>query len=70
MSTETWLILGLITGSIGLGYFVYGKKTGKPVPMIAGLLLMVYMYAFDNGWAVIGIGLVLVVLPFVWKWEI
>jgi len=70
MSTETWLIVGIITGSIGAGYFVYGKKNGKPVPLIAGLLLIGYMYFFSNVWVVLAIGLVLIVVPFVWKVEI
>ena len=40
----TQLLLGLIFSFIGLGYFLYGKKQKKMVPLVCGLLLMVYSY--------------------------
>ncbi len=59
------LMVGLVTGVIGMGYFVYGKKTQRPVPLIAGLLLLVYPYFIDSlPWAVL-IGVVLTAVPFV-----
>lgn len=56
---------GLITGAIGAGYFMYGRRQTKLVPVIAGVLLCVYPY-FVEGWLWLGvIGVVLLVAPFV-----
>ena len=70
MSTQLYLFIGLITGAFGMGYFVYGKKTGKPVPMACGTLLCFYMYFFSNFWVIILIGLILIILPFIFKYEL
>ena len=67
MSFETWLILGVITGVFGMAYFVYGKKQSKPVPLIAGLVLMVYPYFIDSlVWSIV-IGIALIIMPFVYR---
>ncbi len=42
MTTEASLFWGLIFGSIGLGFFMYGKRQRGPVPMVCGLVLMIY----------------------------
>lgn len=67
MDTETWLLIGVITGSIGVGYFVYGKKQQSLVPMLAGAALCVYPYFISTLWLTILIGVVLVVAPFVFR---
>lgn len=64
MSTEAALFLGLIFGSIGLGFFMYGKKQRSAVPMVCGLALMVYPYFVGSAWAMIAIGLVLIAIPY------
>jgi len=62
MDANTFLI-GSIAGAIGVGYFVYGKKHAKPVPMICGGLLCVYPYFIDNIWVTVAIGVVLSLIP-------
>ena len=58
-------IIGIFTGALGLGYFIYGKRQAKFVPMIAGILLCVYPYFTDRlGW-LIAIGVPLAATPFV-----
>ena len=59
------LIVGVIAGAIGMGYFIYGKRQIRIVPMVAGALLCVYPYFVDNLLWLSLIGLVLVVAPFV-----
>jgi hypothetical protein len=63
----TYLFVGLITGLFGMGYFVYGKKQNMFMPMIAGGALCIYPYFVDSLWLSILIGVVLVVIPFVWR---
>ena len=60
----TSLAIGLLTGAIGMGYFVYGKRQAKFVPLLAGLALCIYPY-FVQGvvWLVL-IGLGLMAAPF------
>ncbi len=54
------LVLGLFVSLIGMAAFVYGKKTSRLVPLIGGLILMIYPYFVPNVLAmvVIGAGLV------------
>jgi hypothetical protein len=44
MFNASFLFASLIWGSIGLGYFIYGRKQSSWVPMIAGILMMVASY--------------------------
>ncbi|GLQ33345.1 hypothetical protein GCM10007876_38250 [Litoribrevibacter albus] len=57
------LILGLIFGSIGLGYFIYGKKQANVVIRYTGIALMIYPYFIENHFAVLGVGILLMALP-------
>ena len=68
MDITTWLIIGVITGAVGMGYFVYGKKQDKLVPILAGAALCLYPYFTSNLWVTIMVGLALMAVPFVLKW--
>jgi len=64
MSLTAWLLWGLIFSSIGFGYFLYGKKQGSAVPLVCGIVLMVYPYFVgSSALAMIGIGVVLIAIP-------
>ncbi|HEX3132876.1 MAG TPA: hypothetical protein VHX44_04750 [Planctomycetota bacterium] len=67
MDTTTWLILGVLTGAFGMAYFVYGKKQGLFMPMIAGAALCIYPYFTDSLVITILAGVVLLALPFVFR---
>jgi len=41
-------LLGLLLGTVGLGYFLYGKKLQKAVPLGCGLALMVFPYVVED----------------------
>ncbi|MBU2711744.1 hypothetical protein [Zooshikella harenae] len=62
MNTAT-ILWGLLFGSIGLGYFIYGKKQSNIVIRLAGIALMIYPYFVDNTIALILIGAGLMLLP-------
>ena len=62
MDTAT-LVWGMVFGSIGVGYFIYGKRQSALVPLVCGLLLMVFPYFFSSAWAIVLVGLVLMVIP-------
>jgi hypothetical protein len=58
------LIWGVIFGSIGLGFLVYGKKQKAIIPLLSGLGLIVFPYFISNLYILILSGVILVALPF------
>jgi hypothetical protein len=63
MESAAPLIWGLLFSSIGLGYFMYGRRQAVPLVKYAGLALMVYPYFVPNTYALVGIGLLIMALP-------
>ena len=66
MNTST-LIWGMIFGSIGLGFAVYGKRQKAIIPLSCGIGLMVVPYFITNIYILILSGIVLAALPFIIK---
>jgi hypothetical protein len=62
---STLIFIGLIFGSIGMGYGIYGRKQANFVALLSGVGLCVFPYFTDSVWLSISIGVGLVVLPFV-----
>ncbi len=60
----TQLFLGVIFSSIGLGYFLYGKKEKMTVPFAAGLALMIFPYFIESSILLGTIGIALSALPY------
>ena len=61
---ESWLLWGLLFGSVGLGFFVYGRKQKAAVPLVCGLILMVFPYFVSNTILLVAIGLTLLAVPY------
>jgi len=65
---ETALILwALLFGSIGIGYFIYGKRQDQPVIRYSGIALILFPYLATDIVAVVLVGIALLLLPFVIK---
>jgi hypothetical protein len=58
------LVVGIFAGAFGMAYFIYGRRQSKIVPVVCGVLLSVYPWFTDNLYALCGIGVVLIALPF------
>jgi len=58
------LLVGIVAGAIGVGYFIYGKRQTKIVPMVAGALLCVYPYFVDRLLWLVLVGAILMAVPF------
>ena len=58
------LLWGLLFGSIGLGYFIYGKKQRAVVPLVCGLGLMIFPYFVPNTVLLVGVGTILIAIPY------
>ncbi len=41
---SSYLFAALLWGSVGLGYFIYGKKQNSWSPMVAGILMLAVSY--------------------------
>ncbi|MCG3190294.1 MAG: hypothetical protein LKCHEGNO_02967 [Burkholderiaceae bacterium] len=63
--SSTLLLLGVLFGSLGLGYCVYGRRQQALVPFLAGLALIALPYLITNVAGLIATGVVLAALPFV-----
>jgi predicted membrane protein len=65
--SEATLLWGLLFSSIGLGFFLYGKKQRAVVPLVCGLVLMIYPYFIANVLLLIGVGIVFCAVPYFLK---
>lgn len=63
MSTAA-LLWSLLFSSIGLGYFIYGKRQRKATALLSGALLCVYPYFAPNVYLLVALGVGLLALPF------
>lgn len=63
MDTSSF-ILSLLFGSIGFGFFVYGKRQQAIVPLICGLILMIFPYFISNTILLTAIGSTLTITPY------
>lgn len=63
MLNANFLFASLVWGSVGLGYFIYGKKQGSWPPMLGGGLMMAASYFVSSVWvmSLISLGLIVVV---------
>jgi hypothetical protein len=58
------LLWSLLFSSVGLGFFIYGKKQQAVIPLCSGLGLMIYPYFVSNTLLLVAIGIALIALPY------
>jgi hypothetical protein len=63
MDTST-LLWSLLFGSIGLGYFIYGRRQKTIVPLVTGLALMIFPYFVANTILLVTLGVALIAIPY------
>jgi len=61
---STTLVLSVIFGAFGTGYFVYGKKQGHLSALVCGIALCVFPWFVDSAFMVAAVGVLLLVAPF------
>jgi len=64
LDTSSSLLWGLLFGSIGLGFFVYGRRQKTVVPLICGLALMIFPYFVSNTILLVTLGIALIAIPY------
>ena len=58
------LFFGLLFGSIGTVYLIYGKRQSSPIYLVVGAILIIYPYLFSNAILVFIAGAVLTAIPY------
>jgi hypothetical protein len=58
------LFLGLLFGSIGTVYLIYGKRQSSVIHIVVGAILLVYPYLFSNAILIFITGAILTAIPF------
>lgn len=58
------ILWGLLFGSIGFGYFMYGKRQSHLVARFTGIALMLFVYFVPNNLVLVLVGLGLMSLPY------
>lgn len=58
------LLWGVLFGSVGFGYFLYGKKQKALVPLLCGIALMAFPYFISNTVLLVVVGVALSAVPY------
>ena len=58
------LLWGMLFGSIGLGFFTYGKRQKAVVPLMVGIDLFILPYLITDVYALVAAGIGLIALPY------
>ncbi len=61
------LLWGLLFGSIGVGFCIYGKKQQMAVPLLCGIALIIFPYFVSNAFLMVAVGIVLMALPYFFR---
>lgn len=61
------LVWELLFSSIGIGYFIYGRKQQHKLALGAGIGLMVYPYFTPSLLVLVLVGLMLIAMPLLLK---
>lgn len=60
----TSLLISVLFGAIGTGYFIYGKKQSEYIFLIAGIILVIYPWFVTDALPSFIVGLVVSIAPF------
>ncbi len=58
------LLWGVLFSSIGLGYFIYGKKQNATVPLVCGIALMIIPYFITSVMVMVLLCAALIAVPY------
>ena len=64
MGSSSIIIWSLLFGSIGMGFFMYGKKQRAIVPLCSGIALMVFPYFISSIIMLLIVGVALIAIPY------
>ncbi|MFO7529428.1 MAG: hypothetical protein R6W86_11565 [Marinobacter sp.] len=59
----TDILLALIFGCVGFGYFMYGRRKQNIVTRYCGIAMILYPYLASSTWEMLAVGVGLMVVP-------
>jgi predicted membrane protein len=62
--STAWLLWGLVFSAAGLGFFIYGRRQKAVVPLVCGLVLMIFPYFVSSTLLLVAVGAALIALPY------
>jgi hypothetical protein len=65
--SDSRLLWGLLFSSVGVGFFLYGKRQRSVVPLLCGLALCIYPYFVANAIATVAVGIALASIPYFFR---
>ncbi len=68
MDSTARIMWGLLFGSFGMGYLVYGKKQRQGIALLSGFGLCFFPYFVSSTILLVLIGLALLALPFILRY--
>jgi hypothetical protein len=64
VTSESSLIWSFLFGTIGVGFFVYGRRQRMLVPFLSGIALMVVPYFVESVGAMVALCVAFMALPY------
>jgi hypothetical protein len=64
MDGTALLLWGIFFGSVGIGFFMYGRRQRAPVPLVTGIALFLLPYFISNVYLLVALGAAFAVLPY------
>ena len=64
MGDTASIMWGVLLGSIGMGYLIYGRKQRRGIALLSGIALCVFPYFVSNVFLMILIAIILMALPY------
>lgn len=57
------ILLALLFGCIGFGYFMYGRRKQNIVARYCGIAMILYPYLASSAWEMLAVGVGLMLVP-------
>lgn len=64
MEGTSLLLWAVLFGAVGLGYFSYGRKQKKVVPLVTAVALFIFPYFISDVYVLVFTGIALAALPY------
>ncbi|NOZ09313.1 MAG: hypothetical protein GXO91_10655 [FCB group bacterium] len=62
MPEPTLLFWRMMMGTLGTGFFIYGRKQKAPVPKYVGITFFIFPYLISNVYLLLGVAFLLILI--------
>jgi predicted membrane protein len=61
------LLWGVLFSSVGLGFVIYAKQQRAVVPLVCGIILMIYPFFVNNVVVLVAVGVAVSAVPYFFR---